>query len=85
MIISLFDVCPNSIRFHSATSMKFLAKQVILENEFTTWDLNLSDGCSCELELPLIGIYEITAYSYDEEENQLDDYLIISQMLIILL
>jgi hypothetical protein len=36
-------------------------------------------------DLPSVGFYRITAYAYDDEDALLDEYLIISQMLVILL
>ena len=65
--------------------VEFIAKQLILENEFTCQDNNLSDGCSGELEGLPIGFFEIKAYAYDAEEALLEEYLIISQMFIALI
>jgi len=80
---SLYIIIPEV--HENATSIEFVAKQIILEHEFSTWDTNLSDGCSCEFDLPSLGFYKITAYAYDDENALLDEYLIISQMLVILL
>jgi hypothetical protein len=80
---SLYILIPEV--HENATSIKFVAKQIILEHEFSTWDTNLSDGSSCEFDLPSVGFYRITAYAYDDEDALLDEYLIISQMLVILL
>lgn len=79
---SLYVVLPE---FHTnATSVKFVAKQVFLGNEFTCVDADLSDGCSCELNIP-IGFYEITAYVYDEDDTLIEEQLIIPTMAVILL
>jgi len=79
---SLYIVLPE---FHeNASSVKFVAKQLLLKNEFTDWDRNLTDGCSINFKMPLpIGFYEIKAYSYDAQENQLEDYLIIAKIFVI--
>jgi len=69
----------------NASSVKFAAKQKILEHELTTWDNNVSDGVSCEFDLPLLGIYRITASAYDSEDVFLEEYLVIEQMLVIIL
>ena len=80
---SLYIVIPEV--HENATSIEFVAKQIILEHEFSTWDTNLSDGSFCEFDLPSVGFYKITAYAYDDEDALLDEYLVISQMLVILL
>jgi hypothetical protein len=67
-----------------ATSVKFIATQVFLKKELTFWDRNLSDGCSADLQVPF-GIYKIKAYSYDDSNTQLEEYTIITKMLIITL
>jgi hypothetical protein len=67
-----------------AASVKFLATQVLAGNEYEFWDMNLSDGCSTDLLVPL-GRYAIQAYAYDSSNNQIAEYQIITKMLIILL
>ena len=67
-----------------AASVKFVATQTFLKKEFTFLDTNLSDGCSANLLVPL-GIYKIKAYAYDESNTQLEEYTIITKMLILLL
>jgi len=80
---NLFIVLPE---FHeNATSIKFVAKKIILEQEFSTWDTNLSDGASCELILSPLGFYKITASAYDEEDNILEEYNILNQMFVLLI
>ncbi len=68
----------------NASSVKFTATQLILENEFDCWDLNLSDWCSCELELTP-GFYKIKAYVYDDADILLEEHIIILKMLVILI
>lgn len=65
-----------------AVSVKFVATQVFLKKDFTFFDNNLSDGCSADLKVPL-GFYRIKAYAYDDQNNQLSEYSIITKMLII--
>ncbi len=67
-----------------ATSVKFVATQSFLKKEFTFEDADLSDGCSAHLLLPF-GIYKIKAYAYDENNTQLEEYTIITKMMILLL
>jgi hypothetical protein len=66
-----------------AVSVKFVATQGFLKREFTFSDTNLSDGCSVNLLVP-VGIYKIKAYAYDDANNQLEEYTIITKMLIFL-
>ena len=68
----------------NATSIKFIAQQIRLGNQKTVWDDDLSDGCTIDLTIPP-GFYQINAYAYDEEDTLLEEYVIISQMLVILL
>jgi len=79
---SLYIVLPE---FHeNASSVEFVVKQLLLKNEFTDWDRNLTDGCSINFKMPLpIGFYEIKAYAYDTQENQLEEYLIIAKIFVI--
>ncbi len=80
---NLFIVLPE---FHeNATSIKFVAKQIILEQEFSTWDTNLSGSASCELILPPLGFYKITASAYDEEDSLLEEYNILNQMFVLII
>jgi hypothetical protein len=65
-------------------SVKFTATQVFLGKLFEFTDVNMTDGCSANLLVPL-GIYSITAYAYDSNHNQLAEYPIIAKMLIVLL
>jgi hypothetical protein len=65
-------------------SVKFAATQFFLGKPFEFWDLNMTDGCSTNLQVPL-GIYSITAYTYDSNHNQLAQYSIIAKLLIMLL
>jgi len=62
--------------------VNFVATQVFLKKDFFFEDRNLSDGCSAELLIPL-GIYQIKAFTYDDQNNQLEEYTIITKMLII--
>jgi hypothetical protein len=80
---NLYIVLPEV--HQNATSVRFNAKQLLLEQEFTTQDTILSDGCSCELNLQMFGFYKITASAYDDEDTLLEEYVIIPQMLVILL
>jgi hypothetical protein len=79
---TLYVVLPGVIS--EAASVKFVATQAFLKKEYTFLDEDLSDGCSANLLLPL-GIYSIKAYAYDSQNNQLEEYTIITKMLILLL
>jgi len=68
----------------AAASVKFVATQALLKKEYVFEDTNLSDGCSVELLVPL-GVYQIKAFSYDSLNNQLEEYTIITKMLILTL
>lgn len=68
----------------NASSVEFVAKQRFLGREFTCFDTNLSDGCFCDFDIP-IGLYEIKAYVYDEEEKEIANHLLVSKLLVILL
>ena len=68
----------------NASSVKFVAERLLLENKYSCWDANLSDGCcSVEMEIP-IGFYEIAVHVYDDEENELSNDILISKILVIL-
>jgi Domain of unknown function (DUF2341) len=68
---------------NNAASVKFQATQVSLGKEYDFWDKNLSDGCSTDLLLPF-GRYAIKAYAYDSSNNFIQEYPVVSKMLIIL-
>lgn len=78
---TLYVVLPGVIS--DAVSVKFVATPAFLNNEYYFVDENLSDGCSANLLLPF-GIYSIKAYAYDDQNNQLEEYTIITKMLIFL-
>lgn len=67
----------------NASSVKFVAERLLLENKYSCWDANLSDGCSVEMEIS-IGFYEIAVHVYDDEENELANDILISKILVIL-
>jgi hypothetical protein len=79
---SLYVVLPGVTG--DIASVKFIATQVYLGQEFVFWDMNLTDGCSCDLQVPF-GFYEIHAVAYDNNNNQLATYPIITKMLTILI
>lgn len=79
---TLYVVLPGVIS--EAASVKFVATQAFLTKEYLFLDEDLSDGCSANLLLPF-GIYSIKAYAYDTQNNQLEEYTIITKMLILLL
>jgi hypothetical protein len=66
-----------------AATVKFQATRVSLSEQFEFWDTNLSDGCSTDILVPL-GRYMINAYAYDSQNNLLEEYPIVTKMLIIL-
>ncbi len=68
----------------NVSSVTFTATQVFLNREFTFTDDNMSDGCAVNLLVPL-GVYQITAASYDSDNHLLGEYSIIEKMLIVLL
>jgi hypothetical protein len=65
-------------------SVEFVARRIILQKQFTYIDDDLSDGSSCEMDLPW-GIYQISAYVYDDSQNLLEEQLVIKRMLVILI
>jgi len=67
-----------------ATSVEFVATQTFLKKEFTFEDTNLSDGCSANLLVPF-GIYKIKASAYDNDNNFLEEYTIITKMMILII
>ncbi|MBN1280420.1 MAG: DUF2341 domain-containing protein [Candidatus Thermoplasmatota archaeon] len=79
---TLYVVLPDVTS--AAASVKFTATQVFLKNEYVFWDENLTDGCSVDLLVPF-GFYEIKASAYDEYGTLLQEYPIITKMLILLL
>lgn len=68
----------------NAASVKFIATQVLLEKEYDFWDRNMSDGCSVDLLVPF-GMYKINAEAYDNLGTLIQEYPIITKMLIWLL
>ena len=69
---------------NSSASVKFVATQFFLGKSFEFLDTNATDGWCTNMEVPL-GIYSITAFSYDSSGHQLAEYPIIAKLLIILL
>jgi hypothetical protein len=69
---------------NDASSVKFVATQTFLKKDFTFEDTNLSDGCTANLLIPF-GIYKIKAFAYDDAHNQLEEYTIITKMLVLIL
>jgi len=67
-----------------AASVEFVATQTFLKKEFTFEDTNLSDGCSANLLVPF-GIYKIKASAYDNDNNFLEEYTIITKMMILII
>jgi hypothetical protein len=68
----------------TAVSVNFVATQKFLHQELDFWDRNLSDGCSADLLVPL-GIYRIKAYAYNDLNNIVKEYDIVTKILIITL
>ena len=66
-----------------AASVEFIATQQYRDKQFVFVDINLSDGCSVELQLP-VGIYAIQAYAYDDMHNKLEEFTVIARMFIVL-
>ncbi|KYK23855.1 hypothetical protein AYK25_06370 [Thermoplasmatales archaeon SM1-50] len=79
---TLYVVLPSVTS--DAVSVKFVAMQLYREKEFVFQDTNLSNGCSTNLQVP-VGFYHITAYAYDDNNNQLEQYTIITKMFILLI
>jgi hypothetical protein len=78
---TLYIVLPGVT--NDAVSVKFQATQVLLGRVYEFWDTNLTDGCSADLLVPL-GRYSIKAYAYDASENLIEEYSVVTKMLIIL-
>lgn len=66
-----------------ATHVDIIAKRCILKNEFKFSDNDLSDGCYCEVDIP-IGLYSLKARIY-ENSNLIEERKIISKMIVILI
>lgn len=79
---SLYVVLPGITG--EAASVKFVATQFFLGKTFEFWDMNMTDGCSTNLVVPL-GIYSINAFAYDINNTQVAEYPIIAKLLIVLL
>jgi hypothetical protein len=77
---TLYVVLPGVMS--DAVSVKFAATQVFLKKELFFWDMNLSDGCSADLLVPL-GVYEVKAFAYDSSNTLIAEYPVITKMLII--
>jgi len=75
--IVLQDISPD------ATHVDVIAKRCILGKEFKFSDKNLSDGCYCEVDVP-VGLYSLNAKIY-ENNNLLEERRIISKMIVILI
>ncbi|GAG79230.1 unnamed protein product, partial [marine sediment metagenome] len=60
-----------------------IAKQRFRGNEFTFKDEDLTDGCFCDLDLP-VGIYSIIARQYDNG-GLIDERTIVPKMIVILI
>ena len=79
---TLYVVLPDITS--DAASVTFVATRSWLKQEFSFTDSDLSDGCSTNLLLPF-GIYSIKAYAYDPDNILIEEYLVITKMLILLL
>ena len=78
----IYLVVPNV--HPDATKVEFVAKHFIIDKEVSDWDNNLSDGASINLELSLpIGMYEIKAYAYDSYNTLLEEYTLITKMIVL--
>jgi len=78
----LFILLPDADK--NTSMVEFVAKQHFLEREYSIKDTNLSDGCFGTLDLP-IGIYELQAYEYDKDNQQLAGHVLISKIFVLLL
>lgn len=78
----LYVVLPQ---VHKNTStVDFNAHKLILDEIVTFTDTDMADGASYDLPLSS-GLYELTAISYNSNGVKLEEYVIISKMLVILL
>jgi hypothetical protein len=68
-----------------AAWVEFVAQGLILKDQFTFVDDNLTDGCSINLKARQIGIYSVKAYVYDAGGNLIQEHTLISKILIVLL
>jgi hypothetical protein len=66
-----------------ASYVDIIAKQRFRGNEFTFKDEDLTDGCFCDLDLP-VGIYSIIARQYDNG-GLIDERTIVPKMIVILI
>jgi hypothetical protein len=65
-------------------SVEFTARKLLLQTQYTFTDDDLTDGSSCEMDLPW-GFYEITAKVYDDTHTLVQEQLVIKRMLIMLI
>ena len=66
------------------TAQRLILPGLVLPNQFTVTDNNITDGVSCEMDLPW-GFYKITADIYDDSHTLLEEQLIIRRMIVMLL
>jgi len=53
-------------------SVKFVAQKIIGDQEEVSWVYNVTDGCFSNFNIPS-GLYNVTVYAYDKDENELDN------------
>jgi len=51
-----------------ADAVKLVTTKIIFRKQYTSWDYDLSDGCSAVFDVPT-GFYKITAVSYKNDEE----------------
>ncbi|RLF36819.1 MAG: hypothetical protein DRN08_00615 [Thermoplasmata archaeon] len=57
------------------SSVKFVIKSIIFEDELVSYDNDTTDGCLCDFNITT-GLYGLTVYAYDEEQNEIDSDMI---------
>ena len=67
-----------------ATAVEFVVHKLILDQIQTFMDADLTDGAYYDLPISS-GLYELTATALDSEGGQLEEYIIIAKMFVLLL
>ena len=67
----------------NASKVKFVARRIYGENEYVSWDDDLSDGCLVSFYVPF-GLYEIKAQVFDAEDQLLGEHMVVSKVLTLL-
>ena len=68
VVITRADLCINVTATMDVEKVKFVATDIIFDQQTVLWDNNTMDGC-CYFNISG-GLYNITVYAYDEEGKE---------------